>query len=203
MKVFDVGAGTLSLSLFIDVTNSKELLDSMQTGTLEPEVAFLNASLIKAIGEIVKGKEIDLEELVGRANQAQIQKHYKISCLELGIGSLADAITCRIAAPASRMLCTISKLRVLQGYIKETVLLPARSRDAEGSDLHRGSHHKRSFRRITDCKLLMHETTVHNRLVLQHNLIAVAALQSLLISVAFMRTVLHLLKIPYHTEFSH
>lgn len=167
MKVFDVGAGNLSLSLFIDVTNSKGLLDSMQTGTLEPEVAFLNASLIpdvfpvlaaahkallsksrdslttrtlhselvynysgskhiteslkrygisdsstyilaarfnaspeemKAIGEIVKGKEIDLEELVGRANQAQIQKHYKISGPELGIGSLADAITCRIAS---------------------------------------------------------------------------------------------------------
>jgi len=107
------------------------------------------------------------------------------------------------SAAAWRVLCTISKLTVLQGYIKETVLLPAGSRDAEGSDLHRGSHHKRSFRRITDCKLLMHETTVHDRLVLQHNLIAVAALQSLLISVAFMGTVLHLLKIPYHTEFSH
>ena len=92
---------------------------------------------------------------------------------------------------------------LLQGYIKETVLLPAGSRNAEGSDLHRGSHHKRSFRRIADRKLLMHETTVHDRLVLQHNLIAVAALQSLLISVTFMGAVLHLLEIPYHTKFSH
>ncbi|GAB4858641.1 hypothetical protein Ancab_010114 [Ancistrocladus abbreviatus] len=168
MKVIDVdGVNTLSLSLYIDVTNSKELLDAMQAGSLEPEVAFLNATLIpdifpvlvaahksllaknreslttrtihselvynysgskhisealkrcgisdnssyilaarfnasndemKAIEKLVAGKEIDLEELKERANPAQIQKHYKISGLELGIGSLADAITCRIAA---------------------------------------------------------------------------------------------------------
>ncbi|KAJ4716321.1 EKC/KEOPS complex subunit Tprkb-like [Melia azedarach] len=168
MKVFEISNGsTLSLSLFTDVTNSKELLDSMQTGTLEPETAFLNASLIpdvfpllaaahktllaksreslttrtlhselvynysgskhiteslkrcgisdssnyvlaarfnassdemEAVGKLVNGKKIDLEELEGRANQAQMQKHYKISGLELGKSSLADAITCRIAA---------------------------------------------------------------------------------------------------------
>ncbi|GMH02696.1 hypothetical protein Nepgr_004535 [Nepenthes gracilis] len=167
MKVFDIDENTLSLSLYSEVTNSKELLDSMQAGKLEPEVALLNASLIpdvfpvlaaahktlrakareslttrslhselvynysgskhiseslkrcgisdnstyilaawfdaapddiKAIGNIIAGKEIDLEELKGRANTAQIQKHYKISVLELEMGSLADAITCRIAA---------------------------------------------------------------------------------------------------------
>jgi len=53
---------------------------------------------MKAIEMLVKGKEIDLEELIGRANQAQIQKHYKIPGPELGISSLADAITCRIAS---------------------------------------------------------------------------------------------------------
>ncbi|XP_057488125.1 uncharacterized protein LOC130774139 isoform X2 [Actinidia eriantha] len=147
--------------------HSRELLDLMQAGTLELEVAFLNASLIpdvfpvlaaahktllaksreslttrtlhselvynysgskhiteslkrcgisesstyilvarfgasvdemKAVEKLVNGKEIDLEELPGRANQAQIQKHYKISAPELGISSLADAIACRIAA---------------------------------------------------------------------------------------------------------
>ncbi|KAK2425508.1 EKC/KEOPS complex subunit Tprkb [Trifolium repens] len=168
MKLINVnGTTTLYLALYTDVTNSKELLESMQAGTLEPEVAFLNASLIpdvfpllaaahktlvvksrdslttrtlhselvynysgskhiteslkrcgisetttyvlaarfdatpdeiKAIEKLVIGKEIDLEELEGRANQAQIQKHYKISASELGISSLADAITCRIAA---------------------------------------------------------------------------------------------------------
>lgn len=168
MKAFDInGSNTLSLSLFIDVTNSKELLDSMQAGKLEPEVAFLNASLIpdvfpllaaahktliaksrdslttrtlhselvynysgskhiteslkrcgisdsttyilaarinaspdemKAVEKLINGKEIELEELEGRANQAQMQKHYKISGLEAGLSSLADAITCRIAA---------------------------------------------------------------------------------------------------------
>ncbi|KAL0454226.1 UNVERIFIED_CONTAM: EKC/KEOPS complex subunit Tprkb [Sesamum latifolium] len=185
MKTFDVGGATLSLALFADVTNSNnqilyhdedypqdnakklELLDLMQAGTLEPEVAFLNASLIpdvfpvlaaaykthvaksreslttrtlhseivynysgsKHISEslkrcgisdstsyilvarfgassdemtvikgLIKGTEIGLEELAGRADQSQIQKHYKISALELGISSVSDAITCRIAA---------------------------------------------------------------------------------------------------------
>ncbi|KAJ0009927.1 hypothetical protein Pint_34415 [Pistacia integerrima] len=47
MKVFNISNGnTLSVSLFTEVTNTKELLDSMQAGTLEPEVAFLNALLI-------------------------------------------------------------------------------------------------------------------------------------------------------------
>ncbi|XVF45148.1 hypothetical protein PTKIN_Ptkin02bG0181800 [Pterospermum kingtungense] len=168
MKVFEVnGNNTLSLSLFTDVTNSKELLDSMQAGKLDPEVAFLNASLIpdvfpvlaaahktlvansreslttrtlhselvynysgskhiteslkrcgisdsssyvlaarfnasademEAVQKLINGKEIDLEELGGRADQAQIQKHYKIPGPELGVSTLADAITCRIAA---------------------------------------------------------------------------------------------------------
>ncbi|GAY54882.1 hypothetical protein CUMW_160180 [Citrus unshiu] len=53
---------------------------------------------MEAVGKLINGKEIDLDELESRANQAQIQKHYKISSLELGISSLADAITCRIAA---------------------------------------------------------------------------------------------------------
>ncbi|TXG64309.1 hypothetical protein EZV62_011303 [Acer yangbiense] len=168
MKVFEISNGTaLSLALFTDVTNSKELLEFMQAGTLEPEVAFLNASLIpdvfpllaaahktlvsksreslttrtlhselvynysgskhiteslkrcgisdsstyvlaarfnaspeemKAVEKLINGKEIDLEELEGRADKAHIQKHYKITAMELGISSLADAITCRIAA---------------------------------------------------------------------------------------------------------
>lgn len=168
MKVFDINASTLALALFIDVTNSKELLESMQNATLDPEVAFLNASLIPdvfpvlaaahktltsksrgslttrtlhselvynysgskhiteslkrcgisesstyvlvacfntslvemkaAVEKLVNGKEIDLEELKGRANHAQIQKHYKITGVELEISSYADAIACRIAA---------------------------------------------------------------------------------------------------------
>ncbi|XP_047340827.1 EKC/KEOPS complex subunit TPRKB [Impatiens glandulifera] len=168
MKLFHIEGNTLSLSLYTDVANSKELLDLMQAGTIEPEVAFLNASLIpdafpvlvaahkalvaknreslttrtlhselvynysgskhitesfkrcgisesttyvlvarfdasedemKAIEKLIKGgKEIDLDELQARANQAQIQKHYKISGLELGISSVAEAIVNRIAA---------------------------------------------------------------------------------------------------------
>ncbi|BBH09035.1 ubiquitin-specific protease 5 [Prunus dulcis] len=47
----------------------------------------------KSNRETINGKEIDLEELGGRVDQAQIQKHYKITSVELGISSLADAIT--------------------------------------------------------------------------------------------------------------
>ncbi|KAD2393115.1 hypothetical protein R6Q59_012796 [Mikania micrantha] len=167
MKIYEISGTTLSVALFTDVANSKELLELMQAGTLEPEVALLNASLIpdifpvlaaahktllaksrnllttrtmhselvynysgsKHISEslrrcgisdstmyvlvarfgaseeemiamkaLIKGKEIDLEELEGRANKPQIQKHYKITGVELGISTLGDAITCRIAA---------------------------------------------------------------------------------------------------------
>ncbi|CAM8904312.1 unnamed protein product [Rhodiola kirilowii] len=201
MKLFEInGRETLALALFTDVTNSKELVELMQAGTLDPEVGFLNATLVrplknsdfdppcisnsniyyrmfltlpkkfmsqipdvfpvlaaahktlvsksrdalrtrtphselvytysgskhiseslkrcgisentsyilvarfnattnemKAVEELVKGKEIDLEELMNKANQAQILKHYKITSQELAISSLADAITCRIA----------------------------------------------------------------------------------------------------------
>lgn len=166
MKEFQINGTTLSLSLFTDVTNTKELLDSMQSGKLVPEVALLNASLIpdvfpllaaghkallaksretlttrtlhselvynysgskhiseslkrcgisdgttyilaarfsasqdemENIAKVIQGKEIDLEELKARANEAQIQKHYKISSQELSISSLSNGITCRIA----------------------------------------------------------------------------------------------------------
>lgn len=83
---------------------------------------------MKDIDKLIHGKEIDLEEMEGRADQAQIHKvcelnnlgsllifvhsmlvlasdaqwfnpqHYKITGPELGISSLADAITCRIAS---------------------------------------------------------------------------------------------------------
>ncbi|KAG8046115.1 hypothetical protein GUJ93_ZPchr0008g11375 [Zizania palustris] len=47
MKSFSVSGGrSVSLALFSDVSNSRELLELMQSGKLEPEVAFLNASLV-------------------------------------------------------------------------------------------------------------------------------------------------------------
>ena len=47
----------------------------------------------------------------------------------------------------------------------------------------------------------MHETTLYNGLVLQHNLVTVTALEALLIVVTSMRAVLDLLEVPYHAEF--
>ncbi|KAG5407654.1 hypothetical protein IGI04_013773 [Brassica rapa subsp. trilocularis] len=127
MKVFHLdGENTLSVSLFSDVTNSKELLNSMLDGSLKLEVSFLNALLIteslkrcgisetttyilaarfnaspiemEEVAKLINGKEIDLEELKTQANQAHILKHYKITSQELVISSLGDAIVCRIAA---------------------------------------------------------------------------------------------------------
>ncbi|MBA0557031.1 hypothetical protein Golob_027090 [Gossypium lobatum] len=153
MKVFEINGNTLSLTLFIDVTNSKELKESMQAGKLDPEISFLNASLIfrripdvfpvlvaacKALSpvhsefvysyliteslkrggvsddssydlmllvmrwysvkKLIDGKEIGLEELEGRADQAQILKQDKIFGPELGISTIEDAIICRVAA---------------------------------------------------------------------------------------------------------
>ncbi|KAE8703133.1 protein CYPRO4-like [Hibiscus syriacus] len=46
MKILQINGNTLSLALFTDVTDSKELLESMQDVKLDPEVAFLNASLV-------------------------------------------------------------------------------------------------------------------------------------------------------------
>ncbi|CAD6239571.1 unnamed protein product [Miscanthus lutarioriparius] len=47
MKTFPLsGDSTISIALFSDVSNSRELLDLMQSGKLEPEVAFLSASLV-------------------------------------------------------------------------------------------------------------------------------------------------------------
>jgi hypothetical protein len=49
----------------------------------------------------------------------------------------------------------------------------------------------------------MHETAFYNRLVLQHSLITITALETLLIPVAVMSAVLHTLEVPYHAEFAH
>ncbi|KAK5837944.1 hypothetical protein PVK06_006671 [Gossypium arboreum] len=53
---------------------------------------------MKAVKKLIDGKEIGLEELEGRADQAQILKHYKIFGPELVISTIADAITCCVAA---------------------------------------------------------------------------------------------------------
>ncbi|KAG4160060.1 hypothetical protein ERO13_D02G210201v2 [Gossypium hirsutum] len=46
MKVFEINGNTLSLTLFIDVTNSNSNQYEPLAGKLDPEVSFLNASLI-------------------------------------------------------------------------------------------------------------------------------------------------------------
>lgn len=48
----------------------------------------------------------------------------------------------------------------------------------------------------------MHEAAIHDRFILEDNLVAVAAFEALLITVAFMVAVLDLLEIPYDAEFA-
>lgn len=75
--------------------------------------------------------------------------------------------------------------------------------ETDRADFHRGCHHQRSFWGVADSILVVHETTLHNGLVLQKDLVAVTTLEALLIPVTFMGTVLHLLEVPYHTELPH
>lgn len=77
------------------------------------------------------------------------------------------------------------------------------ARKADGADFHWCCHHQWSFGGVADGKFVMHEPTLYDRLILQYDLITVTALEALLIVVTSMCTVLHLLEVPYHTEFAH
>ncbi|KAK7244305.1 hypothetical protein RIF29_39125 [Crotalaria pallida] len=96
---------TLHSELVYNYSGSKHITESFKRCGISDSTTYVLAArfdatpdVIQSIEKLVNGKEIDLEELEGRANQAQIQKHYKITAPELGVSSLADAITCRIAA---------------------------------------------------------------------------------------------------------
>ncbi|XP_022746258.1 EKC/KEOPS complex subunit Tprkb-like isoform X2 [Durio zibethinus] len=96
---------TLHSELVYNYSGSKHITESLKRCGISENSSYVlaarfNASPdeMKAVEKLINGKEVDLEELEGRADQAQIQKHYKISGPELGISTLADAITCRIAA---------------------------------------------------------------------------------------------------------
>jgi hypothetical protein len=86
---------------------------------------------------------------------------------------------------------------------KDYLSMLSLAREADGANFQRGSNHQWSFRGITNSKLVVHETTFNNRLILQHNLVTITAFKALLIPVACMSTVLHLLEVPYHTELAH
>ena len=74
---------------------------------------------------------------------------------------------------------------------------------AERADFQGGGNNQWSFRRISDCKLVVHKTTIDNGVILKDYLVTVAALQTLLIMVAFMRPILHLLEVPYYTKLAY
>ncbi|KAI5414246.1 hypothetical protein KIW84_058397 [Lathyrus oleraceus] len=102
---------TLHSELVYNYSGSKHITESLKRCGISESTTYVLAARfdatpdeIKAMEKLVKGKEIGLEELEGRANLSQIQKHYKMSAPELGVSSIADAITCRIAARDALMI---------------------------------------------------------------------------------------------------
>ncbi|KAJ0881988.1 putative CGI121/TPRKB superfamily protein [Helianthus annuus] len=98
---------TLHSELVYNYSGSKHISESLKRCGISDSTTYILVARFGALEEeemtamktlIKEGKEIDLEELEGKANKPQIQKHYKITGVELGISTLGDAITCRIAA---------------------------------------------------------------------------------------------------------
>ncbi|XP_035841045.1 EKC/KEOPS complex subunit TPRKB isoform X2 [Helianthus annuus] len=97
---------TLHSELVYNYSGSKHISESLKRCGISDSTTYILVARFGALEEeemtamktLIKGKEIDLEELEGKANKPQIQKHYKITGVELGISTLGDAITCRIAA---------------------------------------------------------------------------------------------------------
>ncbi|KAL1544284.1 EKC/KEOPS complex subunit Tprkb [Salvia divinorum] len=127
MKSFEIGIGgiTLSLALFVDVTNSKELLELMQAGTLEPEVAFLNASLIPDVFPVLAAAYKTLvaksrESLTTRTLHSELvynysgSKHISESLKRCGI---SDSTTYILAA---RFGASSDEVTAINGLVKGT-----------------------------------------------------------------------------------
>ncbi|XP_031117765.1 EKC/KEOPS complex subunit TPRKB-like [Ipomoea triloba] len=95
---------TLHSELVYNYSGSKHISESLKRCGISDDTTYVlvarfgaSTDEIAAIEKLIKGTQIDLKELKQKASHAQIQKHYKISNLELEISSLSDAITCRIA----------------------------------------------------------------------------------------------------------
>ncbi|XP_042015533.1 EKC/KEOPS complex subunit Tprkb-like [Salvia splendens] len=127
MKSFEIGIGgiSLSLALFVDVTNSKELLELMQAGTLEPEVAFLNASLVPVVFPVLAAAYKTLvaksrESLTTRTLHSELvynysgSKHISESLKRCGI---SDSTTYILAA---RFGASSDEMTAIKGHIKGT-----------------------------------------------------------------------------------
>jgi hypothetical protein len=75
--------------------------------------------------------------------------------------------------------------------------------NAEGADFLRCGDHQRSVRGVGRREVLMHEAAVDNGFLLEDDLVTVAALEALLVTVAVVVAVLHLVEVPDETEFAH
>lgn len=121
MKVFQVNGSSLSLALFTDVTNSKELLTLMQAGTLEPEVAFLNATLIPDVFPILAAAQKSLlaksrEALTTRTLHSELvfnysgSKHITESLKRCGISDSCTYVLVAIFNASSEEMKAAEKL---------------------------------------------------------------------------------------------
>ena len=88
-------------------------------------------------------------------------------------------------------------------HMNDRLPLSSSARYAKGTDFHRSCYNQWGLRWVSDCIFVMHEATIHNGIILEDYLVAVAALQALLIAVALMWPILHLLEVPDHTKLAH
>ncbi|CAH9100409.1 unnamed protein product, partial [Cuscuta europaea] len=125
MESFAVGGNTLSIILFSDVSNSKELLESMQAGTLEPEVALLNASLIPDVFPLLAAAHKTLvsksrESLTTRTLHSELvynysgSKHISESLKRCGISDNSSYVL------AARFGASTDEIAAIQNLIKGT-----------------------------------------------------------------------------------
>ncbi|KAJ6851001.1 EKC/KEOPS complex subunit TPRKB isoform X1 [Iris pallida] len=122
MKEFELKGSTLSLALFTDVTNSKELLDSMQAGTLAPEVGLLNALLIPDVFPVLVAAQKALvaksrESLTTRTLHSELvynysgSKHISESLKRCGISvNTTYILAARFGASSDEQMKDVEKL---------------------------------------------------------------------------------------------
>lgn len=96
---------TLHSELIYNYSGSKHISEALRRFGINDTSGYIlvgrfdaTAEELEATRALVKGTEINLEELPNGAVQSLIVKYYKITPAELEVSSLEEAVTCRVAA---------------------------------------------------------------------------------------------------------
>lgn len=100
-----VATKSLHAELVFGVSGSKHIAETLRRFGISADskhllVARFDASEsdLQAIASLVKGEAAPLSELQALSDAASMNKYYKFTDEEMTVGSLVDAIACRIAA---------------------------------------------------------------------------------------------------------